>query len=142
VGGAVTGIDGALIVLADSSGSATLELVGRAAPLAATLAVDDLVNATGTVVADGDGLRVVIDDPAKLDRFPAPGQSTHSAASSSITADDYRPPDNHLAAANPAPSGPIVAFLVVLGMSVLLVVGALAIRLGWPNRILSRLRRI
>jgi hypothetical protein len=145
VGGAVASIDGTLVVLADSSGSATLQLVGRAAPLAATLALDDLVNATGTVVASPDGLRVVVDDPANLARIRAPGQRTAPAASSAslaISADDYRPPDHHLAATNPGPPAPIVPFLVILGLSILLVIGALAVKLGWPNRLLSRLRRI
>jgi hypothetical protein len=148
VGGAVTSIKGTLIVLADSSGSATLQLVGRAAPLAATLKTDDLVNATGLVLASAADLRVVIDDPANLARLPAPGQTTQpdlsapSDASSSISADDYRPPGGHLAAANPAPSAPIGAFVIILGMSVLLVFGALAWKLGWSNRILSRWRRI
>lgn len=142
VGGAVARIDGTLVVLADSSGSATLQLVGRAAPLAATLAVDDLVNASGTVVADADGVRVVIDDPANLTRMRPAGQPTPSAVQASIDAGDYMPPENHLVTATPVQTAPLVAFLVILGVSVLLVLGALAWRLGWSNRLISRLRRI
>jgi hypothetical protein len=142
VGGAVLRIDGRLVVLADSSGSATLELVGRAAPLAARLDVDDLVNATGTVVASPAGLRLQIDDPANLVRIPAPGQATYAQASSSITADDYRLPDDQLATTSAPPTAATVVFLVILATSVVLVIGALAWRLGWPNRLLSRWRRI
>jgi hypothetical protein len=142
VGGAVTSVSGTLIVLADSTGSATLELVGRAAPLAATISIGDLVNATGTVVESESGLRVQVDDPAGLARIPAPGEETPSQASSPITANDYRPPDDHLASANPPQTAPVVAFLVIFGMALLLVIGALAVRLGWPHRLLSRVRRI
>jgi hypothetical protein len=131
VGGAGTGIDGTLITLADSSGIATLELQGAAAPLAATLHDGDLLNASGTVSADGR--RVIVNDPRAITRgagvalAPAQTQTGHPAAD--------LPPAHEQSAAGPPQIAPIVAFLAILGLTAALVIGAIAFKLGWPNRV-------
>jgi hypothetical protein len=136
VGGSVTSIDGTVVVLTDASGDSTIELVGDAAPLAAALRIGDLVNAKGTLQSNG---HVIVDNAADIVRVGA-----HQATDAPQTAKpvSYGPSTHDFAAAQPAQAGPLVTFLVVLGLTVLLVVGAFAVRLGWPNRLKRRLRRI
>ena len=136
VGGSVKSVEGTLVVLADASGDNTIELVGDAAPLAATLKVGDLVNATGKVGASG---HVIVADPADLVRVGVGGSTS---APASIGAVDYQPQTHQIAGAQPAQIGPLVAFVAILGLTVLLVVGGLAWKLGWANRLVKRRGRI
>ncbi|MEO8626257.1 MAG: lamin tail domain-containing protein, partial [Candidatus Limnocylindrales bacterium] len=129
VGGAVTQIYGNVIILADSSGSATLELIGLAAPLAESLRVGDLVNATGIVGSDA---HLTVSDPHDFQRV---GAAASSDAPQSIDAVDYQPQTHQIEVAQPAQIGPLVAFLAILGLTVVVVVGALAVKLGWATRL-------
>jgi hypothetical protein len=141
VGGEILSIDGATIVLSDASGEVTLELAGDAAPLAATLHVGDLVNASGTLSADGR--TVTVDDPAGIVRG---GGLTHASATASAIASAgsaefvIGTPSQH--AAQPSQVAPIVAFAVILGLSVLVVVGAFAAKLYGPNRVRNWANRL
>jgi hypothetical protein len=106
-------------------------LTGLAAPLAATIEQGDLVNATGTVSLDGR--RVIVDDPAAVTRF---GASSPSGGPAETQAVAYSGPQSHqFAAGQPTQIGPLVAILAVLGLVFVLVVGAIAWRLGWANRL-------
>jgi len=143
VGGAVMSIDGGIVVLANAAGESTIELVGDAAPLAATLSRGDLVNATGKVGANG---RVVVDDPAHLTRL---GASSPTITPATPALADYAPQTHQFAAPSAPQTGPLVAFAAVFGLTVLLVVGAFAVKLGWlnrarnwPNRLKTRFTRI
>jgi hypothetical protein len=144
VGGAVARVDGALVVLADSSGSATLQLVGRAAPLAASLMPGDLVNASGTVTGGGSAQpRLVVDDPAALERVHAPITSGTPSAVAPWSVTGYQPPASHeIAAAQPPSNAPILAFVAIVGLCLVLVLGAFAVKVGWANRLLRRVRPI
>jgi hypothetical protein len=130
VGGVVARIDGAIVLLTAASGDNTVELVGDAAPLAATLRTGDLVNAIGKRAPSG---HVIVTDPADLVRVGAAGATT-TAPSPGFA--DYIPQSNQFAnqTDNQPQAGPLVAFAAILGLSVVLVVGAFAWKLGWLNR--------
>lgn len=139
VGGTVTSVDGTSVVLTDASGESTIELVGDAAPLAATLSVGDLVNARGTLTSDG---HVIVDNPGDLVRLSADGATRAPQTANPV---GFGPATHDFSAAQPtqqAQIGPLVAFLVILGLAAVLVVGALAFKLGWPNWLKKRWRRI
>ncbi|MDL2334689.1 MAG: lamin tail domain-containing protein [Chloroflexota bacterium] len=136
VGGLVTSVDGSIVVLTDASGDSTIELVGDAAPLVATLRIGDLVNARGTLHSNG---HVIVNNSADVVRLSADGATEPSQTAKPVS---YGPATHDFAAAQPAQMGPLVAFLVILGLTVLLVVGAFAVKLGWANRLKKRWRRI
>lgn len=142
VGGSVTSIAGTTIVLSDAAGDVTIELVGDAAPLAATLEVGDLVNAWGTIAADG---HLIVDDPGSLVHVAGLGGT--SAARSARPSLAVQTPGR--ATAGSPQTAPIVAVVIILGLGLLLVIGAFAVKLygpnrirSWPNRLKSRNTRI
>ena len=130
-------------MLTDASGEVTIELVGDAAALAATLHVGDLVNVSGTQLQNG---RLIVDDPAALVRVPGlTGSTSPQPAQQVVTG----PQDPQQPTAQAAQMAPIVAFGVIFGLTALLVIGAFAVKLygpdrarNWANRLKARFVRI
>jgi hypothetical protein len=143
IGGLVTRVDGARLTVVDSSGSATIELTGEAAAVAATIAPNDLVNATGMVAGAGDSLRLVVDDQAGLTRLAARVAATPPDGLSLAPPVANEPASTGSGGGQvPAQSAPLLALLAILGVSLVLVIGAVAVKLGWLDRLAVRRRRI
>jgi len=148
VGGTVLSIEGTSLVLRDASGNVTIELVGEAATLAATLHVGDLVNASGIMDADG---HLIVDDPGSMVRLAGLGGSGDPRSADPTIPGDPASlvPQAHQQAAQTPQMAPIAALGALFGLTLMLVIGALAVRLygpnrvrEWPNRVKKRSVRI
>jgi hypothetical protein len=81
VGGLITELAPDGFLLDDGTAIGRITLTGDAADYLPLLEAGDAVNATGTVVGDESGLRIVVDDPAGLVRVGDPSADGLDAAS-------------------------------------------------------------
>jgi len=147
VGGTVTSIEGTVLVLTDASGAVTIQLVGEAAALAETLHVGDLVNATGIMNADG---HLIVNDPGSMVRLASLGSGDPRSADPTDPGDPASlVPQALQQAAHTPQMTSILAFGALFGLTVVVVIGAFAVRLygpnrvrEWPNRVKRRIVRI
>jgi hypothetical protein len=79
VGGLVANLEPDGFTLDDGTAEGRVALAGAAAEYLSLLEPGDAINATGRVVEDGDGFRVVVDDPAGLARIGDPSGATITA---------------------------------------------------------------
>ena len=128
-----------MVLLTAASGDVTIELVGDAAPLAATLKVGDLVNATGDVRSDG---HVIVAERADLVRIAANGANSATQAAQTATPVAFGPTTHQFTPTQSSPIAPLVALLAILGLVGALVVGALAIKLSGRNRVRNLVNRL
>jgi hypothetical protein len=130
IGGSVTSISGTVVVLSDATGDHAIELVGQAAPLAGTLEIGDLVNATATLSADG---RLIVEDPGALVRVDGLGNTGQPPSIGGPASHiPQMPPDP---AAQTPQTAPVVAFGALFGLTLVLVIGAFAVKLSGPDRV-------